>query len=252
MKKNMLACVGSVLLSALSPAFAADMPVKGAPALAPYYNWSGFYIGANAGYGFGRATTTFTLAGPILGTIPLGSTSTSPSGLIAGGQAGINWQAGALVFGLEADFQYSGQKADATIACPAVVCGLLVTVRRTDRLDWFATGRGRIGYAFDRWMLYGTGGLAYGGLKTEGTLTTVGGSVAFSQSASRLGWTIGGGLEGALWANWTWKAEYLYMDFSSMDATATIVPAIIAGGATLTRSMRFTDNIVRAGINYRF
>jgi outer membrane immunogenic protein len=225
----------------MSPAFSADMPIKAMPYAPPaIYDWTGFYVGGNVGYSFGRASSDFTSGGTL-------SDSTSPSGLIGGGQFGYNWQIGGWVLGAEADFQWSGESADGTVS------GGGATIAHTDKLDWFATGRARVGFAYDRWLIYGTGGVAYGAVKSDITLTTPGGSVAFTDSENRLGWVAGAGVENAIWNNWTWKLEYLYMDLGSMSQS-TAVSAVIAppAGATVNQSMHFTDHIVRAGVNYRF
>jgi outer membrane immunogenic protein len=122
--------------------------------------------------------------------------------------------------------------------------------------------RGRLGYAWNDVLLYGTGGLAYGEVGLSGTsastVTTSGAGVggppfttvtakSFAASAVNLGWTAGAGIEGALANNWTWKAEYLHMDLGSVSVTG-----IAATGATFTASSKFTDDIVRVGLNYRF
>jgi outer membrane immunogenic protein len=233
MKKTILASVGSVLLSVLSPVFAADLPpipVKGAPApyIAPYYNWTGFYVGINGGYGWGTSSHTFPTAGTTTGNFGV-------SGLLVGGTLGYNWQFGAFVFGLEGDMDWSNIKG--STACPGA--GFTCETRN----NWLGTGRGRIGYAFDRWLPYFTAGGAYGDIKA----TVIGPVVTTSESASRFGWTIGGGVEAAVFGNWTAKVEYLYVDLGSFDCSAA---GCQTGGGVDT--VTFKTNIVRAGLNYRF
>ncbi len=245
-------------------AFAADMPVK-AP-LAPVssaFSWSGFTIGGNLGYGWGSGSSTVMLSVPTfpIGPVPVSiANSAKPSGVIGGGQIGWNWQVSpGWILGLEADWQGSGQKGSGTLP-PQPDTTLLsvgtVQASYSANIDWFGTVRGRLGYAVDRVLLYATGGFAYGEVQVSGTATDGGivvglpysASGSFSGSQVNGGWTLGGGIEGALAGNWSWKAEYLYLDLGSLD-TASLGPFNREPVATHTH---FTDNIVRAGLNYRF
>jgi outer membrane immunogenic protein len=210
-------------------ASAADMqrpaPVYKAPILTParVYDWTGFYVGGNIGYGWGRQDAALTGFGS------LGSANVD--GIIGGGQVGYNWQLNQLVLGLEADIQGSGQKGDGGVAGVATY---------TSKLDWFGTVRGRVGYAFDRWLPYVTGGWAYGGGNVSGTA----GGAPFSTSSNYSGWTAGAGLEYAFLNNWSVKGEYLYVDFGNGPSTVT--------GAGTISSGHLTDNIFRLGVNYKF
>jgi outer membrane immunogenic protein len=173
------------LLTACVAARAADMPIKAPYYKAPlhsvvsYYNWTGFYAGINAGYGFG--TSTWSL---------LPGTNIKPKGALAGGTLGYNWQMGSIVYGLEGDFDWSGVKG-------SVTCAPLVECETTS--NWLATFRGRIGYAFDRWLPYVTGGGAYGNVKATASVPIAG--IAASTAKSQFGWTAGGGLEYAMFGN---------------------------------------------------
>jgi outer membrane immunogenic protein len=281
----------------LGARMSAPAPVyKAAPAMMAIYNWSGFYVGGNIGYSWGKAETDVTVPGFTIdattttGTVPVDipggafSESLKPAGLIGGGQIGWNSQVGNWVFGLEADWQASGQKDDrnrsdafdfvTTTTPPFVVTGTSETNLEA-RLKWFGTVRGRLGYAWDSVMVYGTGGLAYGkfnvsGVNTvSGTATCVATAVVcvapepvtpFSQTTSlsssknKAGWTLGAGVEGAAFApGWTWKAEYLYLDFGKIDQSfATAASAPITTSGLVTTSTRVTDHILRFGVNYRF
>jgi len=213
----------AALLMAPFAAHAADLPqpYKAAPGyVAPLYaNWTGFYVGANAGYGFGKSDWT---AGGV-------SVNTSPKGVLAGLTLGYNLQTGVWVWGAEGDIDWSNMKGDAD-------CGGGVTC--TTKANWFGTLRGRVGYAgWNNLLPYLTGGLAVAGLKAE---TNPGDTT----SSTRLGWTAGAGLEYALWTNFSVKAEYLYADLGKFDCGAA------CGGADTTVS--FKTNIIRAGLNYRF
>jgi outer membrane immunogenic protein len=168
-----------------------------------------------------------------------------------------NW-----LFGLETDIQGSGEKGSINFVCVACANdGTNITSTVTQKLSWFGTARGRAGVLVTpSVLLYGTGGLAYGQLKTGGSITgtNIGGvpvTVAFpGTSSTRVGWTAGVGVEGKIAPNWTAKLEYLYMDLGSVSAgpiaTTILVPVRTAGGVSY--SSRFTDNILRAGINYQF
>ena len=203
---------------------AADIPrpvYKGglAPVIA-YYNWTGFYVGINAGYGFG--TSNWSL-------VP--TASNKPTGFLAGGTLGYNYQVGSIVYGLEGDFDWSDVKG-------SVACASRRHLR--DQSDWLATFRGRLGYAFDRWLPYVTGGGAYGNVKATVSAPIAG--IITSSSSNQLGWTFGAGLEYAFLSNWSAKIEYLYVDLGSFDA----------GPAPLVNNVSFKENIVRAGLNYKF
>jgi outer membrane immunogenic protein len=219
---------GAAALALLAVPFAAqaaDVPIKtpyykGQPhSVVSYYNWTGFYAGVTAGYGFGSSDWSAPVA------------ATKPKGFLAGGTVGYNWQSGAIVYGLEGDVSWSNVKDN-------VVCGVGLTCETSS--NWLATFRGRVGYAFDRWLPYVTGGGAYGNVKA--TTSAAGGVTLTEASSSQLGWTIGAGIEYAFMGNWSAKLEYLYVDLGSFDAG--IAPAV--------NNVSFTENIVRAGLNYKF
>jgi outer membrane immunogenic protein len=199
-------------------ASAADMPTRynKAPAYMPPvgYNWTGFYAGLNAGYGWTRNG----FAG-------------DNHGFVGGGQIGYNWQAigSPFVFGVEADFQGADLSNSAALGGGVTLNG---------RSNAFGTVRGRIGYAWDRAMLYGTGGYAY--VRNEVSATGPGGSISNSQFRS--GYTLGGGLEYALWDRWSVKGEYLYVHTD--NASVTLAGVNFTGNNNI--------NVVRVGVNYHF
>ena len=284
MKSLLGALAGIALAAPLGTAVAADLrlPVKG-PTMAPVavYNWTGFYAGVNVGYSWGRdsididatqRTRVFrafglpaeTLISDI--TAPLGGTSgrAEIDGFVGGGQIGYNWQTGAMVWGFETDIQGTGQKGGLQF-CVTAGCPLGSQVVNVDhKLDWFGTFRARAGLLVDpRVLLYVTGGLAYGQVTTEASAGALGlPLVAVSTKETRVGWTIGGGTEGALSNNWTVKAEYLYMDLGAAPGAtinnSTILPGVPQGGfttvldTTVNVGGRVRDNIFRLGLNYRF
>jgi outer membrane immunogenic protein len=248
-----LAAVG--VIGFVSVAFAAPPP----PAM---WSWTGFYIGANIGYGWGssEANVSFADAKGPLSTL---SGTVHPDGVIGGGQLGYNWQFGRWVAGLETDFQGSDQRGTINLFCPAGICSAAaVTTTLTEKLEWFGTVRPRLGWTVTpTTMLYGTGGLAYGRLTDSGIITDGANSTSFSFGKTSTGWTAGGGLEGQLWDRWTWKVEYLYLELdepSSSGAIQTAIPCPVVRrgvcGPPITAEIdpTFKDNIVRLGINYKW
>ena len=212
----------SLLALTATTVLAADLPRRGPVYKAPVpyaagYTWTGAYAGINGGEGFGNSDWG-----------GFGSNVNAGGGLI-GVTLGYNWQAigSPWIFGLEGDIDWTNMRGSfANIACP-FGC--------ETRNNWLGTVRGRLGYAVtDRTMGYITGGLAVGDV--HATNTGVG-----SVSDTKVGWTIGGGVETALAANWTAKLEYLYVDLGSVSCATCGVP-----------SADFHSHIVRAGLNYRF
>jgi outer membrane immunogenic protein len=240
------------------------------------WNWTGFYIGGNAGYSWGRSSTNVSYFNTVTGApivLPPGSVTSGPfdmNGGIAGGQIGYNWQSSNWVYGLEADAQWSGERGSNRYNCaataiggvclpgltflPAGVTGTALTYDQS--LEWFGTVRGRVGVLVTpKVLFYGTGGLAYGSIKTTGTLAGntpngVAVSSVGSNSSTRVGWTVGAGVEGKLSSNWSAKLEYLYMDLDSFrTGSFTLAPASTIGANV---DSHFRDHILRAGLNYTF
>lgn len=258
----LIICLG---LAVASPAAAADMPMLTkapiAPQAEPRTTWSGFYSGGNVGYGWNHAVVADTFSVPGFGTLgPTTTLTENLNGAVWGGQIGYNWQLNSLVFGLEADFNGSAQKFAEPYACDvggAVVPGC--TVFPKDRIGWFSTARGRIGYAVDRYLVYATGGAAWQSLKSDGhvTIAGAGGWDVFSTSTTRSGFTVGGGAEAALSSNWSLGLEYLYLDTGTKTTANTTLPVGLSAtlGAppttTVYETHHLTDQIVRLKLNYR-
>lgn len=255
--------VGVVALLLPHAANAADIPVKApvfkAPVVASVQSWSGFYIGANAGYSWGPwdSTSVNTL-------FAVASTTASPKvdGWLAGLQAGYNWQIDRhWLFGIEADYQITGEKASdgwTEVVGPINFADGTLTVTNTQssewKFPWFATIRARAGYVADDWLLYVTGGAAVGraefGNTSTGTLVFTGQNpinltltTGGSQAATKWGWTAGGGVEKALGHGFSAKLEYLYLDLGSH---------VFLPGTALETDVRLRDHIVRLGLNWRF
>jgi len=252
MKHILWAGMGLVMVGIL-PAAAADLrpapapaPVYKAPMVPAYFNWNGFYLGINGGYSFGSADTSVTgLNIPAATAISIG---VSPKGWLGGGQVGYNWQAAGSpwVFGLETDFQITGETDTGTCGAPTCVPDAHVN----NGYPYFGTFRGRIGWDPSQWLFYITGGLAYAeASRGVGQL----GVVSFQEKPWRIGFAVGGGVEYAFNMHWSVKAEYLYLDYGT--GALTIAASGPLGAAPLgpvALSTRWTDSVARGGINYRF
>jgi outer membrane immunogenic protein len=235
---------------------AADLaPVSKAPAVAAF-NWTGFYLGAQAGYGWARNTEGITdvnhfnnlVAGNFIAT----SLPIDASGFVGGGQIGYNWQINPLwVVGLEADLAWTDIEGSVAVPGPNDTSRIMTG---TQKLDWLGTVRGRLGVtSIDRTLLFVTGGFAYGHGSLATALTRTTGCANSncqkgSTSGNLTGWTVGGGAEWAFAANWSAKAEYLYYDLGSLSHLMTDpnFPPIFNARAA------FTGHIARLGVNYRF
>jgi outer membrane immunogenic protein len=208
----------AALMMAPIAAHAADMPhTYKAPAYVPpvYANWTGFYVGLNAGYGFGKSNWDFAAVSP------------SPNGFVGGATLGYNFQTGLWLWGIEGDIAYSGMKGSTD--CYLGTC--------ETKNSWLGTARGRFGYAgWNNWLPYLTGGAAFGDVKATSPLG--------DEDKVKIGWTAGAGVEYAMWSNWSVKAEYLYVDLGKFDCGTACGPV----GDTVS----FKANVVRAGVNYRF
>lgn len=284
MKTQLRAAIAlGVMMMAAGSAMAADLPLKAPPL--PVWSWTGFYAGGNLGYGWAQdptsltdtTSTTLTRCNncdtPTPTLIPLGTTvvtaagtgNVDPNGVLGGLQAGYNWQHNTIVYGLEADIQASGQSGSVTLCdtagCPA---GTGVATQ-TVKLPWFGTLRGRLGFTpSPRWLVYATGGLAVAEIQDSAGGAT---GIAISTDTTRAGYAVGGGIETALTDRWSFKVEYLFMGFGTVNLgvtgaanTATVTncgfcapPRIVEQVTTQTVSTvstRIDDNVIRVGLNY--
>lgn len=215
----------AALLLSAGGACAADLPYSpDIPmiAAAPQYNWTGIYAGVHLGYGWGDVHRP-------------GAGGGDADGVLGGAQLGASVQWGNFVAGIETDI--SGTGIQGTTSTPGGV-----TTMRSD-LDYFGTLRGRAGFAFDRFLVYGTGGLAYAGLDNKLQVLGVGASDAGTQ----IGWTAGGGVEAAITPNWSVKVEYLYADLGKETYRFRN-----AAGVSANERVSYDQNLVRAGVNYKF
>jgi outer membrane immunogenic protein len=250
----------SVILG-ISAASAADMAVK-APSIPipPPCVWCGFYVGINGGGAFTEdrsvvVSETFAGAPFVSGTWPgFGTFGTrNVNGGFGGGQAGYNWQRDRWVFGLEADIQGADIRGSSAATIPYISAGNSITAGVTERLDWFGTVRGRVGYAWDRLLIYGTGGFAYGQVRSSLTMTdTFGFSSAASNTTTRTGYAVGAGGEYAFGTNWSAKVEYQYINLGRGTLNAVEFAGGVPTGFAVSNTTRFDYHTVRVGLNYKF
>jgi outer membrane immunogenic protein len=251
MKKFLIAAAGLVALAA--PALAADMapaPVytKAPVVVAPVYNWTGFYIGGNGGYGWtsGNTVTLVNTTGVVVpGVVGPGSAS----GGFGGGQIGYNWQIQRIVLGVEADIEGASIKGSSGTRVIDVAGDQALS---NQNLNYFYTVRGRAGLAFDRALFYVTGGFA-GGHVTDSMLITnpavPGSSATLVDSTSRTGYVVGGGVEFAFDPHWSVKGEYQYINLGSGILSGPTAPI---PGTITTTSVKDNFQTVRIGLNYKW
>lgn len=292
--KYIFACVTLATLVVTSPmvdgsAQAADLPLK-APVLAPpTCIWCGWYVGLNAGDAFESDSSVRSVGIPIgapgapVGVPGLNSAVQAATGnislgtrnaFIGGGQVGYNWQFGAGLVGIETDIQGLSQGRSGTLFNSAPTVGFPdfrnATLSATNSVDYLGTFRGRFGYTLTpTLLLYGTGGLAYGGVRSSTSILQqpvgagVGGvntpySSAGSFSGTRVGWTAGLGAEWMFWSRWSAKIEYLYYDLGSVTYSPGTLTSIQTPAGTTFYSLtsqsstRFDGQVIRAGINLHF
>jgi outer membrane immunogenic protein len=181
------------------------------------------------------------------------ATSLKPQGIIGGPQIGYNWQTTPnVVWGLEADANWLGG-SDSRFLTPVAGVAAGDSIADSTKDDFLATVRGRIGWAIDRSLLYVTGGLAVATIKTIDTFNAVGGTIVNTtqNTTTRAGWTVGGGWEYAFaGSNWSAKAEYLFADLGTFDTTIPSTPGFPNSDVAVHH--KYTENIARFGLNYRF
>ena len=276
MKRILLASVAALGLA--GTASAADLAVR-APVPVPLFSWTGCYLGINGGWIGGKddyATSRrilYPFGDPDLA--PTGSYyavansyNSDQSGGTLGGQFGCQYQVGWFVIGGEWDANWSSLKDDNAFVYPSIATPGLTWFPRTElthaQLDWFTTARVRIGAAWwDRVLIYATGGLAMGALDSYTQVAFDGpGNPNFipqyfgAYRQNKVGWTAGGGFEWAFAANWTAKAEFLYVDLGSFDYVSPITsfgsPFATTDGRAWNTSIDAKEYVARVGINYLF
>jgi outer membrane immunogenic protein len=248
MRSRIVSLLAAAFSLALIPAAsAADMPTKApvykAAPMAVLYNWTGFYLGLNAGYAWGSTSTDYSLAS-------VANTTLNPKGFIGGVQAGYNWQIDRLVFGIEGDIDWHSATDSTTFGFPGGLDFTTTNAKQT----WDGTIRGRVGFAPDNWLFYLTGGAAFAGFDhsyTEARPSVAGATRTISGATTKTGWAAGGGVEYGM-GPWSLGAEYIYMGFG--NNTLSTGAQTLGGVAFPADSMSFKDHIqvARLKLNYRF
>jgi outer membrane immunogenic protein len=275
--RNTLFLAAAVAILGLNGAEAADLaarPYLKAPAPAAVYDWTGFYVGGNVGYGWGENTNpSLNLVNP--GNIANITTflttgfpgfvsgnqypNLNPNGAFGGLQFGYDKQFGRWVLGAVTDIQGADFKASRLVSTSLAATFANADESLSARINWFGTLRGKAGFAMNDWLLYGTGGLAYGrttssiGLScTPGGLNCFGINFAGNSTETRVGWSAGAGVSKAF-GNWNVGVEYLHVDLGRSSVTA-VDQTGFAGLATttITQSQRFAVDTARLTVNYKF
>jgi outer membrane immunogenic protein len=223
----------SALLATSLAAHAADLPARPAypaPVAAPLYSWTGFYLGVNGGYAWGRQDPLSLI------TDRFDRFDFDANGGMFGGTFGAQIQSGRVVLGIESDIDWADIKGSSAVTPTIFGVNQGFTANVSTHIDWVGTVRTRVGYALDNWLIYGTGGVALLGGKTDVALNGVtcgtAGNLPCSGSGNRVGVAAGAGIEYGFTPSWSAKLEYLW----------------VGAGAVETAKI----NMIRAGLNYRF
>jgi outer membrane immunogenic protein len=263
MKARILSLMAGTAAIALAStaASAADLPVRAAPppviAAVPVFTWTGFYVGVNAGYGWhdSNNSSIFVPAGVVTPASPAGLITYSDDdgdGFVGGGQVGYNYQFGSFVLGVEADLQWAdlGGSGGTALVPDAFLDDGFAPAGVAGGIDWFGTVRARAGFAFDRALVYATGGFAYGGADDNNDF--------FSNNDDvRTGWTLGGGVEYAFTNNLTLGLEGLWVNLEG-DNNGTFIGTVpAAGGGTTPVFVQGDEDdneffVARAKLNFKF
>jgi outer membrane immunogenic protein len=239
-RQILLASVGAIAFA--GSAFAADLPYRGPPPVylppPPIFTWSGLYVGGQIGYAWGNDPINVAIVG-----IPVASFNDNPKGVIGGAHLGYNLQIAQWVAGLEGTVD--GTSVTGRTSAPVVALGSGVTGSTRSIVQ--GSIRARLGVAFDRVLIYGTGGAAFAGFQNNYSVGFPS-FLAEQDSKTRTGWTVGGGLEYAVTNNWSIRAEYRYSDFGrSPDFPFSSITL-----GTLSATHHLTENQVQAGFSYKF
>jgi outer membrane immunogenic protein len=233
--RGTLIAAAAIVVAATGYALGADLPTPNLPPplLPAVYNWTGLYLGINGGFGTGNSNWS---------DGPVGTSGIFPiSGYLIGGTVGFNYQIGEYVFGIEGDGDWTNLSGNSGSTCGAITAVLTPPVSCQTQSRWLATVRGRVGYAFDRILLYGTAGAAFGNIQTGLNPPST------FDSSVEAGWTVGAGLEFAFAQNWTAKVEYLFVDLPNISCT-TVGNCGGAAGSIVS----FNESVIRAGFNFKF
>jgi outer membrane immunogenic protein len=259
------AITAATLIGTVGPSFAADLPMKALPPPVPVFTWTGCYVGANGGYGWGHnhsnlasssdsASLGFFNPAITAGALPTAYAYTAQGGL-AGGQVGCNQQTGNIVVGMETDLDWARVNGSQSLNTSGVAGFVPGAFSSGSQLQWLGTLRGRIGFTpSDHWLVYGTGGIAYGGVNynTSVAFPTTNDFQNISSTHTELGWTIGAGVEWAFTDAWSFKAEYLYIDLGPRNLITTGSGRAPNPTVSLTDGFSNVYQVVKVGVNYKF
>ncbi len=230
MKRFLTAGITLLTLTAAQSALAADRPIyKAPPYAAPIFSWTGCYIGVQGGYAWGKSRHSFSNGAP--------SDNSDPDGFLGGGHIGCNYQVNNIVLGIEGDIEGADVNGSFVNATGATSVG-------SAHMSWDASIRGRLGLAWDRSLLYVTGGWAFARYNFGGGPIPAPPCCGYSANVD--GWTLGIGLEYAFTNNWTGRIEYRHADFGTVNGP---LPPIFPG---VFMPVRNSIDVVRAGFSYKF
>ena len=242
-------------------AVAADLLTKASLTPVAAYNWTGWYFGGNIGYGWSKLPDPSLSYADPAALVGFGNyfaaggdvtPNLKPRGAVGGGQIGFNWTiTPSWVAGLVADFQDSDIRAAGTntVTPPASV---MTNQSNSEHVDWFGTVRAKLGFVHDDWLIYASGGLAYGGVTTSGSFVAAAVPLNFggSSNTTKVGWAAGAGLDYALTSHWIVGVEYLFVDLGNVSYTES--DTVNAPGTFLSITNRATAQVARASLDYKF
>lgn len=267
-RKFLLASVSAIAFTG-SAALAADLPSRAPPPVyvppAPIFTWTGIYVGGQIGYGWLNGNNNFTGFDPVTGFGVATNVGGTANGVIGGANVGYNYQINQFVIGLEGTVD--GTSISNTAVANVPLLGGTFGVTANSSIPIEGSIRGRLGFAWDRALIYATGGVAFGGFNTNfnGFGVGAGGVPIFgstSVSDTRVGWTVGGGIQYAVTNNWSVRAEYRYTDFGSFNealfpglggiGVTGPAGAIVRGAFLNGGDHHIQQNLVQVGFDYKF
>jgi outer membrane immunogenic protein len=249
MHKNLFLTSFGAMVFTGSVAVAADLsPPQPPPPQLPPFTWTGIYAGGQVGYAWAPDDFNFFGFDPVSRLLVSSTIRNNPNGVIGGAHLGSQVQFNQFVLGVEGSVDGTSLNSTAVSAIPVAFRGSQLSASLSD--DVQGSVRGKIGIALDRLLIYGTGGVAFGGFNTEFDLTAPTFFAAANTSSTRVGWTAGGGVQYAAANNWWYFIEYRFTDFGTLHNSllANELPA----GAFFNGNRRLQENQVQAGFSYRF
>jgi outer membrane immunogenic protein len=249
----------AVLMAASASALAADLPRRTPPPVfvpPPLFTWTGLYVGGQVGYAWGQDNSNGTLSAVGVGPFAGYNGYNSPNGEVGGAHIGYNYQISQFVIGVEGDVNGSNFNNAGTglaFAAGGIPFGAF-SVNTATRIPIEGSARARIGFAWDHWLFFATGGAAFADIEHSYALGVAGlgffNDPGNPYSKTRVGWTVGGGVEYALNNNWSVRAEYRYSDYGRTSDLAFTSPFF--GGLSGASSNHLTENKVQVGFSYKF